>query len=283
MEEATHAALGLIVTELIVVGLSIPAEANPSTYLDVFVISYLLCIGAVLLNVRSIPFFQSSGVRNFIKILHMLDGVIAMLIGYAISAKDKWLLIFGVLCITKFFLLYLLSRMVTGVQTHSTFAIVVQTTKTYIHHVGSFFFIRDPRVAILTGIWRFISMNGHAALTLRDHMAPATYDRIMWTITHMRNAAMVCVLYLCYSDNDIRKGFGVSGMGHAAYLLVRMGPVFRLGSLYITHHDEREKWGKLSDLSRLKQILSGQHPWFALELGLLFTTFIVMLALRLQY
>ena len=49
------------------------------------------------------------------------------------------------------------SRMVTGVAGEGKFSLIVQTTKTYLHHVGNFLFLsnRVPEVVIYVAIWRF--------------------------------------------------------------------------------------------------------------------------------
>uniref|UniRef100_A0A7S3HSX0 Vomeronasal type-1 receptor n=1 Tax=Spumella elongata TaxID=89044 RepID=A0A7S3HSX0_9STRA len=188
------------------------------------------------------------------------------------------------ICMTKLFLLYLLSRMVTGVKTHSIMSVVLQTTKTFIHHTGSFFFIPSDAydVIIITSIWRFISMNGHAILTMRKKLSNETYNRLMWIIAHMRNAIVVVVIALCLAYPTIRHGFALSACGHVAYMLVRMGPVFRIGSLYFPEESPASRWAALTDTQRLTELLSLKHPWFLLELGILFVACVYFLLLRVQ-
>eukprot|EP01031_Cornospumella_fuschlensis_P027281 gene27281-32953_t len=235
MEEATHLATFMVAAEISWrVGncslqhmLQSPPDFQPWISLSV---SYILCIAAVYLDLKNIEFFKSKPVRNIITVLHALDGI------------------------TKVFLLHLLSRMVTGVKVYDKFSIAVQTTKTFLHHTASFYFISDENVIIMTSLWRFVSMNAHAALVLKDSLSPQTYDTIMWQATHARNIAMTAVLLLCFFDPQIRAGFAVSGVGHAAYLLVRLGPVFRLGSLYFPSEAEKRRWNDMTDYGRLMEL-----------------------------
>ena len=213
MEEATHLACLLVVLESVTRFAAYShkgIDAYDTSLCVLFVASYTMCIGAILLNLKDMTFFQSPFVKGSIKILHALDGVNALLIGAGMYYRNLLLLAIGLVFMTKVFLLYLLSRMVTGVKTHSTASVVLQTTKTFLHHIGSFMFIApaDRKVILVTALWRFISMNGHAAMTLRGHISPQLYDRVMWIICHLRNAALITVLLLCIVYTDIRRGFG---------------------------------------------------------------------------
>jgi hypothetical protein len=74
----------------------------------------------------------------------------------------------------------------------------------------------------------------------------------------------------------------LSATGHVAYMLVRLGPVFRIGSMYMTGPDEKKRWAKeLTDAQRLRLLLSGRYPWFALELAILAVACVTFTALRL--
>jgi len=212
MEEATHVACLLVVGEA---ASRTFFSSETSTAYDfnlglLFLAGYALCVTAILLNLKDVKFFQSAMVRETISFMHALDGFNAVLIGVGLYCNSLLLTFVGLVFMTKLFLLYLLSRMVTGVKTHSTMSVILQTTKTYIHHTGSFFFIATTAydVIIITSVWRFISMNGHAALTFRKSLAPDTYNRIMWIIAHMRNAVLAVVLLLCVLYPKIRAGFG---------------------------------------------------------------------------
>ncbi|RYH12853.1 hypothetical protein EON65_37115 [archaeon] len=288
MEEATHLATFLVAAEVtwrvnncnLQQALQFSEDFQPWIPL---LVSYVLCILAIYLDLKNIEFLKSKLIRSIITALHALDGVLALGMGLGLYYKSTLLFGMSVLGITKIFLLHLLSRMVTGVKVHEKFSIAVQTTKTFLHHTASFYFISNDRVMIVTALWRFVSMNAHAALVLKDYLSPHTYDTIMWQATHARNIAMCAVLLLCYADQGIRSGFAVSGVGHAAYLLVRLGPVFRLGSLYFPSEAEKKVWNGRTDYNRLMELLSGKYPWFSLELGLLALSSMVMLGLRVEH
>jgi hypothetical protein len=65
-------------------------------------------------------------------------------------------------------------------------------------------------------------------------------------------------------------------------MLVRLGPVFRIGTMYLEDPDERRRWtDELTDRQRLRLLLAGKYPWYSLELGLLATACAYFLYLRL--
>lgn len=213
MEEATHLAWVLVLSETLYRASKLELTdnlAHEQRYAILFLIAYVLCIVAILCKFKDIAFFQSALVHNVMTVLHALDGVNALLIGLGLYYQSDFLVGLGLLCMTKLFLLHLLSRMVTGVKSHSTGSIILQTTKTYLHHVGSFLFLspNNGNVILITATWRFVSMNGHAAMTLRKHISPEWYQWLMWKIAHLRNAVLVIVLVLCCCDTAIRDGFG---------------------------------------------------------------------------
>lgn len=74
-----------------------------------------------------------------------------------------------------------------------------------------------------------------------------------------------------------------SASGHVAYMLVRLGPVFRIGSLYFPEEAQLQRWAQLSDSQRLGELLRGQHPFFALELGILATAVVYFAYLRVTF
>lgn len=174
----------------------------------VYLGAYILCITVIFLNIKRFQFFKKPALRNFLSFLHAIDGIAALVLSLAYYFKSQALLLLGVLTITKFFLLHLLSRMVTGQAAFGFSEISLQTTKTFLHHTGSFLFLGDNTTALITGVWRFISMNGHAAMTLRESISEARYNKIMWAITHARNAILAIVILLCFIIPDIRRGFG---------------------------------------------------------------------------
>ncbi len=214
MEEATHLAWIIISTETLwrashchfnVANALLLTDFQPGI---LFVIAYLLCAAAIFMNIKSIAFFKTALVRDSITFLHAADGFTALVMGLAIYFQSNFWMMIGILAITKVFLLHLLSRMVTGVKAHSNFEVLLQTTKTFLHHTGSFMFITDPNVALITALWRFTSMNGHAILSMKGHLSDHSFSRGMWAITHARNVVLVGVLLLCAFNSDIRRGFG---------------------------------------------------------------------------
>lgn len=170
--------------------------------------AYVLCILAILLDLKRYEFFKLPFLRNFLSFLHAIDGIVALVLSLAYYFKSKLLLYIGILAITKCFLLHLLSRMVTGQAAFGPMAISLQTTKTFLHHTGSFLFLGHDKTALITGCWRFISMNGHAAMTLKEKLDCNSYERIMWIITHARNLVLALIMITCFVNPDIRRGFG---------------------------------------------------------------------------
>ena len=303
MNAATYLGITVVVLETIYrtvscgnVNLLINSQFNPALY---YSITYLLCMVVIYLNIKTMPFFKLPLLRNFLSILHAIDGFIALILGLAAYYESNLLLLIGVIGISKIFLLHLLCRMVTGEVAHTHNEVAFQTTKSYIHHVGSFLFLpQNKAVILITALWRFNSMNGHAALTFRHRMKFETYELILWKISHIRNFFIVAIITASLIYPDIRRGLGkflcihyyiisaniclaVSAVGHASYLIVRIGPVFRIGSIYLAEGEEKNKWGKSTDSYRLNAILKLKYPYFTLELGLMLLMIIYLLGLRL--
>lgn len=61
----------------------------------------------------------------------------------------------------------------------------------------------------------------------------------------------------------------LSATGHVSYMVVRLGPVFRIGSMYFNNSKDKERWAGNTDMERFRILMLGKHPWFALELGIL--------------
>jgi hypothetical protein len=74
----------------------------------------------------------------------------------------------------------------------------------------------------------------------------------------------------------------ISATGHIAYMIVRLGPVFRIASLYFPDDMQRKAWNNMSDTQRLLALLAGNQPWLLLELGLLLGTSVMLLYIRLE-
>ena len=249
-----------------------------------FIGAYLLCILTIFLELKKYDCAKWTLLRNTLTFLHACDGIIALLLGLALYYESMGMVAIALIAITKLFLVHLLSRMVTGVVAYGSVDISKQTTKTFIHHVGSFFFIANHNVALITAFWRFISMSGHAAMTLRSRLSVDAYRRVTWIIASARNIALLSVLIVTILYADIRRGFALSATGHVAYMLVRLGPIFRLGggggSIYMSEK-ERDAWTLLTDSQRMKALLLGQHLWLSLELSILLLACVYFCCLRL--
>ena len=78
-----------------------------------------------------------------------------------------------------------------------------------------------------------------------------------------------------------------SAAGHVAYMVVRMGPVFRLGSFYFDTN-EKIRWCSLTDYQRFQELItlrSTAQSYLALELSLLFllSTYFISLSMNLMF
>ena len=109
-------------------------------------------------------------------------------------------------------------------------------------------------------------MSGHSAQALHYNK---TIDKdqlykFNWILAHVRNALVCIILLLCLLYPEIRAGFGRSAVGHVGYILVRAGPVFRLGSVYV---GDRSLWQKRTDQGRISVLLEGYHPYLTAEVG----------------
>ena len=133
--------------------------------------------------------------------------------------------------------------------------------KSYIHHTSSFFFLDTncKEVIIITTLWRTVSMSGHSAQALHFNKTIDTNQlyRFNWILSHIRNVLVSIIFLLCLLYPEIRSGFGRSAVGHVGYILVRAGPVFRLGSVYV---GDRPIWQKQTDHGRIATLLKGDHP-----------------------
>lgn len=68
---------------------------------------------------------------------------------------------------------------------------------------------------------------------------------------------------------NIPSNTALSSTGHISYMIVRLGPVFRIGSMYIDGAEEKKRWGSNTDVQRLQILMTGKYPWFSFEIGLL--------------
>jgi len=249
--------------------------------------------------------------RDFLTVLYGLDGIAALLLGYSIYIKNNWLILISILISTKIFLLHFLSRMVTGLHAYTNNAIALQTTKTYLHHLGSFFFLSSTSlpsslslmsfsstsslyptttattssttfyVILITTLWRFISLSGHAQLAITHLLSPSLNYKLSWLLVHGRNISIIITFILIIMYDDIRRGFALSAVGHVAYIGVRAGAIFRLGGPYIEDKIEAQEWKNHTDLQRFCYLCQGQYKLLTFELILLSIVAVTLLSLRL--
>ena len=95
----------------------------------------------------------------------------------------------------------------------------------------------------------------------------------------LRIAINLSVLLGCVVDLPLRRYFGRSAVGHISYMMVRFGPVFKTGSMYLGEED-KELWGKASERQKVALLLGGQHVCLAVELVLLAATSALFLVVR---
>jgi len=229
---------------------------------------YLLCLVPVLCEVKKYSFTKSENFRLLLSWLHWGDGLVAFAMGLSFYYKNQTALVLCVLCSCKFFFIFVMSRVVTGNTPEGLVAEIDETTRNFVHHVGSFFFLPGGLfpVVLITAVWRLVSMSGHALIASKKWFSTSTYDQINWKLTHLRSATVVSIFGLCLISPSIRLGFAESAVGHITYLVVRLSPVFRLGSLYL---DEKDKvaWHKLNTNEKIVALVQrGEHKWLGFEL-----------------
>lgn len=123
-------------------------------------------------------------------------------------------------------------------------------------------------------------MSGHLAQALqrKQYITAANLYDFNWVLTHVRNAVVCLILLSCYCYPEVRAGFGRSAVGHVGYMLVRAGPVFRLGSVYV---GDKPLWQSYTDSKRLAIMASGKHPFITIEVGSLLALSLLFLYWRL--
>lgn len=254
--------------------------ANPGFRPSVlFVGAFVGTTLTIWMGLKRVEFFKSQGIRNSLTFLYSLDGVVSLGLGWGMYTENVTITALSILASCKIFLLHFLSRMVTGVQAYTYMAITLQTTKTFLHHLGSFFYIHDPKVLLLTSVWRFVSLSGHGSPAFRPYLDTKTYDKLEDVLNAARNVVAVCVLLCVLVFPDIRRGFALSAVGHFAYMGVRLGAIFRLGGPYLSKTDA-EKWKSITDPERISLLLRGQHPSLGGECAFLLLFSFYLLYLR---
>jgi hypothetical protein len=146
--------------------------------------------------------------------------------------------------------------------------------------MSSFFFLDNKDLIMLTTIWRAVSMTGHIAqaLQLKKHITTDQLYRFNWQLSHIRNIFVSYLAYCLWLSPSLRLGFARSAIGHVGYLLVRAGPVFRLGSVYV---GDRAVWQGHTDFKRLQLMVSGYFPFISIEVGSLLALCVLFLYWRL--
>lgn len=245
-------------------------------------ISYALCLLTQLFGFKNMKSITTSAVfRSTLSFLHGLDGVAALLIGTSIYYKSKIGLWMGSIMITKVFLIHLLNRLILAKKSDlGVLAECTQTTKSFLHHVSSFLFISHPAEIIITTIWRTISMTGHATLVLRGRVSPSTVSKINWILAYMRIFMVLVVFYFCFTNDEVCGAFGRSAIGHISYMMVRAGPVYKTGSMYL-NEKEKEHWMSCTEEQKVIYLLTGKYLMLSIELSLLLLLSGILFTLRI--
>ena len=248
-----------------------------------FLLSFGLCLMTQLMQIKDSTVEKSVLFRSLLSILHGMDGMAALLIGLSIYFRSIVGLWIGLIIITKIFLIHVLNRMILGKKTDGgILAECTQTTKSFLHHVSSFLFIQEPTEIIITTVWRFVSMSGHALLVLRGKVSSITVYRLNWMVAILRIIILLGLFVGCLYDKTLRCSFGRSAVGHITYMMVRFGPVFRSGSMYLDAK-EKEAWSEVSECGKVCRLVTGQPNMFmALELCLLLATSTLFGIMRLS-
>ena len=192
-------------------GLSI--FSDPS---HVFVITYLLCFIVILLDLKQMSFFQTEGMRSLLGNLHAMDCLIVILLGMGIYFERLEIVWLAMILLSKLFLLSFITRMITGRASPTHFAAILQTSRAYLHHIGSFIFISgSSEMVILTTLWRFVSMSGHSLVYFRDRNLPVedyrkspSYMRNVSIVAVGRQVALFIMLFSTIYFPSIRRSFG---------------------------------------------------------------------------
>ena len=248
----------------------------------IFFYSYLLCLMTQLFGFKDMKTITTSTLfRSTLSFLHGLDGFAALLIGASMYYRSRIGLWIGSIMITKVFLIHLLNRLILAKKSDlGIFAECTQTTKSYLHHVSSFFFLSHPSEIIITTLWRTISMTGHATLVLRGKVSPSNISKINWILAYMRILMVIAVLYFCFVNDEIASAFGRSAVGHISYMMVRAGPVYQTGSMYL-NEKEKEHWASCSDGQKMYHLITGKYFMLSVELMLLLFTSLVFFSLKI--
>lgn len=281
-----HASIGCIAVEALYRRFSPQTRNDLPQYWTqgghIFFYSYILCLLTQLMDFKNIKWITTSVLfRSTLSFLHGLDGVAALLIGLSMYYESEVGLWISFIMITKFFLIHLLNRLILAKPcTTDIWGECTQTTKSFLHHVSSFLFICHPTEIIITSIWRTVSMTGHATLVLRGVWKPDSIAKISSILAQMRVFVVSGILFICLVNSEIREAFGRSAVGHISYMMVRAGPVFKTGAVYL-NNDEKIAWSRCSDGEKMVQLIKGTYPMLSVELALLSFTSAFFFAMRI--
>ena len=187
-----------------------PFQKSQSLFLPcvIFLGSFILVIIVALLDLKHVKFLQSGPVRNTLTMLHLIDGPVIVILGLGLYYEHNGVVALAVIANTKLFLLSFITRMVTACPVNTKFEALSATTRSYFHHVGSFFFVAHRETILVTSAWRFLSMSGHALLAWKTKEYESLRQRYVIIFSYIRQAAMVAVILICYAFPSIRRGFG---------------------------------------------------------------------------
>ncbi len=248
-----------------------------------FIGMYVLCLSEFF-GLKDYSIVKSPVFKTTLTVMNGLDGFSAAIIGVGMYYKSLPMLLLGLILITKFGLLHLLNRMILAHKKGEVSGVadgLMQTSKSFLHHVASFLFLSQPHEIILTAAWRTISMSGHALLVFRGRVPADTLQQVSHGLAYLRQSFLIFLLSVLACSPSIRQEFAVSAVGHIAYMMVRVGPVFSQGGAHLTA-SEKEEWGVITDGEKIGELMRGKHITLGVELLLLFVTIVVLAWLRGQ-
>lgn len=109
-------------------------------------------------------------------------------------------------------------------------------------------------------------MTGHTAqaLHLKSSITADQLYKFNWILAHARNAILLYIIFANFTEFSTKDGFARSAVGHVGYMIVRAGPVFRLGSVYV---GDKAIWQNHTDGKRLQLMVTGNFPFISIEVG----------------
>eukprot|EP01031_Cornospumella_fuschlensis_P030026 gene30026-36264_t len=275
--EATYAALLLLVLE------GWWRCTNPSTFREIalqhytpeyyafkgpaftyFSLACLIFSMIFVLYLYDWAIFKLPCTQNFLPYLYMFDSLGAVILGYSLYFSDASALYVSLAILTNFLMINVLSKVFAKKKPEGLGEETSAALKAIIHHISSFFFVDCKEVIVITTVWRAVSMTGHTAqaLHLKKFISADQLYKFNWALTHARNAVLLYIVIVFATDSTTREGFARSAVGHVGYMIVRAGPVFRLGSVYV---GDKAVWQSHTDLKRLHLMFTGYFPFITIE------------------